>query len=119
VVPTPTPPPEPLWRPTLRACALLVGLPDVTVLAVEDQPGQPIRVHVETGGDQPSCPRCSTRAWVKDRPVIELVDLACFGRPARLVWHKHRGRCPAPACPVGSWTGQNPAIGAPKPALRG
>ncbi len=28
-------------------CKLLVGLPDVTVLPVDDQAGQPIRVHVE------------------------------------------------------------------------
>jgi hypothetical protein len=28
-------------------CALLVGLPDVSVLAVDDQAAQPIRVHVE------------------------------------------------------------------------
>jgi transposase len=93
-------------------CALLVGLPDVTVLAVDDRPGQPIRVHVEICEGRPACGRCGTRAWVKDRPVIELVDLPCFGRPARLVWHKHRWRCPAPTCPVGSWTGQNQAIGA-------
>ena len=30
-----------------RMCALFVGLPDVTVLGVDDQPGRPIRVHVE------------------------------------------------------------------------
>jgi transposase len=97
-----------------RMCALLVGLPDVTVLAVDDQPGEPIRVHVEFREGRPACPGCGTRAWVKDRPVIELVDLPCFGRPARLVWHKHRWRCPAPVCPAGSWTGQHPRIGAPR-----
>ena len=35
-----------------------------------------------------------------------LVDLACFGRPARLVWHKHRWECINDACEAGSWTGQ-------------
>ena len=35
-----------------RMCERLVGLPDVKVLAVEDQPGQEIEVHVET-----RCPR--------------------------------------------------------------
>jgi transposase len=99
-------------------CALLVGLPDVTVLAVDDQPADPIRVHVEIRGEgRPACTRCGTRAWVKDRPVVELVDLPCFGRPARLVWHKHRWRCPAPACPAGSWIGQHPGIGAPRLAM--
>ena len=98
-----------------RMCALLVGLPDVTVLAVEDRPGEPIRVHVEIRAkDRPACGRCGTRAWVKDRPVVELVDLPCFGRPARLMWHKHRWRCPERACPVGSWTGQHPQVGAPR-----
>jgi transposase len=83
-----------------RICTLLVGLPDVTVLAVEDRPRQPIRVHVEPRVDRPVCAECGTAAWVKDRPVVELVDLG-FGRPARLMWHKHRWCCPAPACPVG------------------
>jgi transposase len=95
--------------------ALLVGLPDVTVLGVDDQPGRPIRVQIgirEEG--RPACRRCGTPAWVKDRPVVELVDLPCFGRPARLVWHKHRWRCPAPACPTGSWTGQHSRVGSPR-----
>ena len=64
----------------------------MTVLAVDDQAGQPIRVHVEIREDRPACRRCGTPAWVKDRPVIELVDLPCFGCPARLVWYKHRYR---------------------------
>jgi transposase len=39
---------------------------------------------------------------VKDRSVVELVDLPAFGRPARLMWRKRRWSCPAPSCPVGS-----------------
>jgi hypothetical protein len=31
----------------IRVCELLVGLPDVNVLRVEDEAGEPIRVHVE------------------------------------------------------------------------
>ena len=42
----------------------------------------PLVVHVETIVTAPSCPNCGERAWVKDRPVVELVDLPCFGRPA-------------------------------------
>ncbi|MGZ4708105.1 MAG: hypothetical protein ACXWBN_05135 [Acidimicrobiales bacterium] len=38
----------------------------MTILGVEDQPGQPIRVHVETTGPRPSCRDCGTVAWVKD-----------------------------------------------------
>jgi transposase len=100
-----------------RMCALLVGLPDVSVLAVDNQLAQPIRVHVEQRVDQPACADCGTGAWVKDRPIIELVDLGCFGRPVRLMWHKHRWCCPEPVCPVGSWTGQDPRIAAPRLAM--
>ena len=74
-----------------RMCALLVGLPDVNVLAVEDtDPTQPLRVHVETTATTMGCTGCGTRARVKDRRRVALVDLAAFGRPARLVWHKRR-----------------------------
>jgi transposase len=100
-----------------RMCALLVGLPELIVLAVEDQPAQPIRVHVEQRLDRPNCAGCGAAAWVKERPIVELVDLACFGRPARLVWHKHRWVCPAPTCPVVSWTGQDPVIAASRLAM--
>ncbi|MGH3480551.1 MAG: hypothetical protein ACRDQD_27425 [Nocardioidaceae bacterium] len=82
-------------------CALLVGLPDVTVLAVEDQPGGPIRVHVESRPELVCCQACGGRARIKDRPVVELIDLRCFGRAARLVWRKHRWCCPEPLCPTG------------------
>ncbi len=97
-----------------RMCERLVGLPDVTVLAVDDQPAQPIRVHVEQRVERPVCAECATPAWIKGRPSVELVDLPCFGRSALLVWSKHRWCCPAPACPTGSWTGQDRAIAAPR-----
>ena len=74
-----------------RVCELLVGLGDVTVLGASDEPGGPTRVHVETRGPRPPCPACGGSVWVKDRRLVELVDLAAFGRPARLVWHKRRG----------------------------
>jgi transposase len=91
-------------------CALLVGLPDVAVLGVDD--ATVLRVHVETAGDRPRCRGCGAAAWVKDRPIVELVDLACFGRPTRLMWHKHRWACPNRECLVGSWTEDTPAVGA-------
>ena len=49
-----------------------------------------LRVHVETRVSRTGCARCGVIARVKDRPVIELVDLPSFGRPTRLVWHKRR-----------------------------
>jgi transposase len=97
-----------------RMCELLVGLPDVTVLGVFDQSDSPLRVHVETREPRPACAGCGRPALVKDRPEVELVDLAVFGRQARLVWRKHRWTCPHLACPVGSWTGEHPAIASPR-----
>ena len=96
-------------------CALLVGLPDVTVLGVEVDPQ--LRVHVETLVERPRCGHCGTGARVKDRPVVELVDLACFGNPARLVWHKRRWCCPDEGCATGSWLEREPRIAGERQAL--
>lgn len=60
------------------------------------------------------CPGCSERAWVKDRPVVELVDLTYFGRPVSLRWRKHRWCGPRRWCQQGSWTHEDPAIAAPR-----
>lgn len=100
-----------------RMCALLVGLPDVTVLAVDDRPGEALRVHVETRPGVMGCLECATRAWVKDRPLVVLVDLPAFGRPTRLVWRKHRWRCPEPDCEVGTWTDDHPGIAPARAAI--
>ncbi|GAC1386994.1 MAG: ISL3 family transposase [Acidimicrobiales bacterium] len=75
-----------------RMCELLVGLPAVNVLGVET--GEVLRVHVETRAEVPRCVGCGSAVWVKDRPTVELVDLPCFGRPARLLWRKRRWSCP-------------------------
>jgi transposase len=98
-------------------CELLVGLPDVTVLGVDAVADEPIRVFVETRRPRPMCVRCGTAAVVKERPLVELVDLPVFGRPARLGWRKYRFRCAAPGCPVGSWTEQEPWIAPPRLSL--
>ena len=36
--------------------------------------------------------------------VVHYRDLAAFGRPARLVWHKRRWRCAEPRCDARTWT---------------
>jgi len=100
-------------RDPTRMCTLLVGLPEVTVLAV-DAFGEMLRVHIEDRSPSLVCPRCGERAWVKERDRVELVDLPAFGRPARLVWHKHRLYCPKLKCQQGSWTVENLAIAAPR-----
>ena len=86
-----------------RLCALLVGLPDVFIVVDAGLTG-PIRIHVETTAITAFCAGCGSQAWSKDRPIVELVDLTCFGRPVRLVWRKRRWRCPHTWCRVGSWT---------------
>ena len=95
-----------------RMCALLVGLPGVIIVAVEAWLTGPIRVHVETVASAVFCEGCGSRAWVKDRRTVELIDLACFGRPVRLVWRKRRWQCPQSWCRVGSWTEDHPHIAA-------
>jgi transposase len=98
-------------------CELLVGLPDINVLAVDDRPGDPIRVVIESRLEAAWCPGCGCRATVKDRPTVALVDLPCFGRPAELVWRKHRWRCPQSACPAGSWTHADARIAPSRAAM--
>jgi transposase len=100
-----------------RMCELLVGLPAVNVLGVDDEHEDMVVVHIEARSSAPPCPGCGGSAWVKDRPAVELVDLPCFGRPARLVWHKHRWRCPGADCPVRSWTGEDPRIAPARGAM--
>ena len=96
----------------IGVCELLVGLPEVNVLGVDDVAGEPIGICVESRVGRPACPKCATPGWVKDRPVVELVDLAVFGHPVRLAWRKHRFWCPDPECGHGSWTVEAPRIGA-------
>jgi transposase len=97
-----------------RACEVLVGLPAVNVLAVVEPLAGPVAVTVESRVTVPACGDCGARAWVKDRPVVELVDLTCFGRAVTLRWRKHRWCCPQAACTVGSWTHEDPRIAAPR-----
>ena len=96
-----------------RACELLVGLPAVNVLAVTEPLVGRLEVTIESRLVAPACPGCGERAWVKDRPVVELVDLTCFGRPVTLQWRKHRWHCPRRWCRIGSWTHEDPAIEPP------
>ena len=97
-----------------RICELLVGLPAVVVLGVDDDGDGVLRVYVETREVRPSCSGCGAVAVVKDRPSVELVDLPCFGRPTRLVWRKRRWSCPDAVCVIGSWTEELHAIAAPR-----
>ena len=101
-----------MFDPT-RACELLVGLPDVNILDVIDD-GNRLRVVIEQRATRPACTACATLAWVKDRPVVEFVDLTSFGRPVMLVWRKHRWHCPNRQCATGSWVGEDERIAPPR-----
>lgn len=46
-----------------RMCELLVGLPDVNVLAVVDMPGEAWRVVIETREQRRSVPAATARWW--------------------------------------------------------
>ena len=76
-----------------RMCELLVGLPAVRVLGIDDDPGGLLAVHVETIADRPSCAGCGGPATLKDWDVVTPIDLPCFGRGTRLVSHKDRWCC--------------------------
>ncbi|MGH9271336.1 MAG: transposase family protein [Ilumatobacteraceae bacterium] len=87
------------------------------VLGIDDEVGGPLWVHIETVAERPTCPHCGHPATLKDRDMVELIDLPAFGRQTRLVWRKHRWVCRQASCPVGSWTAQEPTIAAPRLAM--
>lgn len=97
-----------------RACGVLVGLPDVNVLDVFEPIAGRLEITVESIITAPSCLVCGGRAWVKDRPVVSLADLTCFGRPVSLRWRKHRLWCRRLECGHRSWTHEDPRIAAPR-----
>ena len=100
-----------------RVLELLVGLPDVNVLGVIPVAGGALRVVIETRGPRPTCTECAGAVLVKDRPEVELVDLAAFSRAVRLVWRKHRWECANDACAVGAWTGEDARIAPARAAM--
>ncbi len=61
-------------------------------------------ITVETTADFVGCGACGIRAVAHERKLVAIRDLACFGRPARLVWRKRRWRCVEPACEAKTWT---------------
>ncbi len=81
----------------------LFGLKDIDICSVsrnEDLVEIAIEHHVE--GER--CRACGGPAQLKDRSATTYVDLPCFGEPARVIWWKHRFRCPNPECSTKSWS---------------
>ena len=101
-----------------RICELLVGLGDVGVVGVDDEATEPLVVHIQTRTrSRPVCSGCGGLVRSKGTRPVRLVDLPVFGRPVRLVWHKHRWFCPATDCATGSFTETNDEIAPTRSAL--
>jgi transposase len=81
----------------------LLGLGGFRVLAVAQTPAEVV-IEIETTADRVGCAGCGVWAEAQDRKVVEVRDLACFGRPARLVWRKRRWRCREALCAARTWT---------------
>ena len=95
-----------------RACALLVGLPDVVVIGVGEWPSW-LRVVIAVISERPVC-SCGGVVHRHGTREVMLVDLPSFGRPVRLVWRKQRWRCTSCGrC----WTDEDREIGAARCAL--
>jgi transposase len=76
-----------------RICELLVGLPEVNVIRLEEQSDGGLVVLIESVLPDGIVCGCGSPVSVKERPIVRLVDLPAFGRPTRLWWRKHRLEC--------------------------
>jgi transposase len=81
----------------------LLGLTGFRVLAVTETDSEVV-IEIETTVEIVGCRWCGTRAEPQDRMAVAIRDLACFGRPARLVWNKRRWRCTDADCDARTWT---------------
>ncbi|HEX2063109.1 MAG TPA: ISL3 family transposase [Acidimicrobiales bacterium] len=89
----------------------LLGLDGFRVLAVTETPAEVV-IEIETTATVAGCPACGTRAVAHERMPVEIRDLACFGRPARLVWRKRRWRCVDGDCEAKTFTETSPECSA-------
>ena len=99
-----------LVHPT-EILAALVGLKDVRVVAYVRR-GADVELMVEQVPGEVCCPRCHRPAQVKERPVVNYVDLPVYGTPMSLAWKKHRMRCVHPTCATNTWVLEDHRIAA-------
>ena len=81
----------------------LLGLSGLRVLDVVETETEVV-VWVESTATRAFCRTCGVQAEAQDRMRVDIRDLACFGRPARLVWSKRRWRCRERLCSARTWT---------------
>jgi transposase len=81
----------------------LLGLEGFRVLAVSEGPDELV-IEIETLEEWTACSCCGVRAIAHERMAVAIRDLACFGRPARLIWRKRRWRCGDADCEAKTWT---------------
>ena len=99
-------------------CDVLVGLSGLHVLAVRlDAERDVLEVTVESAAALMACVVCGVVAHSHGRRDVALVDVACFGRPVRLVWRKRTWRCVDDGCETGSFTERDDAIALPRALL--
>jgi len=84
----------------------LLGLDGFRVLEVTESDRELV-IRIETVTEFVGCRRCGVRAEAQDRMPVDIRDLACFGRPTRLVWIKRRWRCSDGDCEARTWTEQS------------
>ncbi len=89
----------------------LLGLDGFRVLEVTETPDE-LTITIETVVEIEGCTTCGARAESQDRMVVQVRDLACFGRPARLVWRKRRWRCRDSDCSAKTWTERSAQVSA-------
>jgi transposase len=82
---------------------VLLGLSGFRVLGVTETSAEVV-IEIETTADRVGCSGCGVRAEAQDRMPVDIRDLPCFGRPARLVWRKRRWRCREELCGERTWT---------------
>jgi hypothetical protein len=92
-----------------RVCELLLGLPNVILLGVEDRPGPGLWQCTWSRRGQARLPGCGSRSVVKDRETVELVDLPAFVN-RRLFWRKVPRSCPNGGCPITTWMWAHPRL---------
>ena len=81
----------------------LLGLDGFRVLEVTESADELV-IGIETDAAVVGCGHCGVRAESHGRMTVEIRDLACFGRPSRLVWNKRRWRCADVDCDARTWT---------------